>query len=402
MLSYLKFKRGGNPGKYGPTPAAPDRARPSDNSLTEVKNNAAVNPTQLTERPTGWSFEFSSGKGRGVTKPPPNEAPTNSTGGLNYHHLIREGGDKGGDKDTKSCPEQEASYYHPPPSPPRVKDQRGKTMITPPLCLPVTIPSVTLRLPTGCLYRGCSLSLSVTRVLSVWLVPVHHSPERCPTNSTDDALVCRSWPVDQGGGMPRKHPMPSSHPCSACPNCSASFPYRSNRRFCSARCRKDHSQKQIRSTSPMNAHNSPTVRRDQHELFDLAMRMAERLYSLPPFDRLGFLEEIVQQARSGQCPRLRKVLTMPHLLYPDRQRRGLFHRRCPDAYLTIAQVAERYCRMMWGAGVVAVISGETQEPMTGEVDDSAKSATSPQSVRPKAADCPAENLLSAVKKPPLI
>jgi hypothetical protein len=125
----------------------------------------------------------------------------------------------------------------------------------------------------------------------------------------------------------------------------------------------------------MNAQNSLTVRRDQHELFDLAMRLAERLYGMPPTDRLGFLEGIVQQARSGKCPRLKKLLTMPHLLYPDKNRRGLFHRRCPGAYLTIAQAADRYCRMMWRAGLVEVVSGDAQEPMTGEVHEAATSVS---------------------------
>ena len=106
-------------------------------------------------------------------------------------------------------------------------------------------------------------------------------------------------------------------PEATCPECGAIFPARSNKRFCSASCRKASSQKKRRAKTPVNATHSKQCRRDQHELFNLAMRMAETLYTMPPFERLGYLEEIVQLARSGRCKKTKKVLTMPALLYPD-------------------------------------------------------------------------------------
>src|SRR6056297_1816334 len=156
---------------------------------------------------------------------------------------------------------------------------------------------------------------------------------------------------------------------STCPQCEGSFPFRSNKRFCSPTCRKLHSQQRARSERPANAGNSRTIRRDQEELFDLAMRMAEDLYTRPPGRRLGYLKDAVDLARSGRCSKVRKLLTFPALLRPDPEKKGLFWRRSPAAYRTISQAADRYCRTFWGAGDVAVVRGAVPEPPTGEVVD---------------------------------
>ncbi|MBZ4023462.1 hypothetical protein CKO11_13445 [Rhodobacter sp. TJ_12] len=100
------------------------------------------------------------------------------------------------------------------------------------------------------------------------------------------------------------------------------------------------------------------------------MRLAERLYTLPPSQRLGYMQTLIEEARSGASPRLRRVLTMPKLLRASREDRHLFWRRSPESYRTIAQAADRYCRKFWGAGVVAVVRGKVPEPPTGEVDGS--------------------------------
>lgn len=153
-----------------------------------------------------------------------------------------------------------------------------------------------------------------------------------------------------------------------CPHCGGRFPFRRNKRFCSATCRKLNSQQQARSLRPANASNSRSIRRDQEELFDLAMRMAERLYTMPPGQRLGYVKEVVDLARSGRCPKVRKVLTLPALIRPDKSRKGLFWRRSPATYCTISQAADFYCRKFWGAGVVDVVRGVASEPSTGEVN----------------------------------
>jgi len=181
--------------------------------------------------------------------------------------------------------------------------------------------------------------------------------------------------VRQQRGHPhRKRSMPSPKSHSKCPWCGSMFLSRSNKQFCSASCRKAASQKDRREQCPANAANSPTTRREQHEAFELAARMAETLYSMPPYERLGYIEEIVRMARTGRSPLLRRVLTNPAFIRPNPLDQHLFFRRCPN-YCTISQAADRYCRSSpWNAGVAEVVRGEVPEPPTGEVIDALDSA----------------------------
>lgn len=161
--------------------------------------------------------------------------------------------------------------------------------------------------------------------------------------------------------------MSTTPPSTTCPECDDDFPYRSNKTFCSASCRKASSQRDRRQRQPANAGNSRSIRREQHEVFELASRMAETLYTMPPGQRLGYIEEIVQLARSGDCPQVRKILTMPALIRPNPEKKHLFFRGC-RSYCTISQAADLYCRSSpWNAGVVDVVRGEVPDPPTGEI-----------------------------------
>lgn len=156
---------------------------------------------------------------------------------------------------------------------------------------------------------------------------------------------------------------------TTCPKCGEDFPYRSNKKFCSAQCRKASSQQKCRKKQPANAANSRSIRRDQHEIFELAARMAETMYSMPPFERLGYLEWIIQLAKSGQCSQVRKILTMPAMIYPSPEEKYLFYRGC-RSFCTISQAADRYCRISpWNAGVAQVVRGEVPNPPTGEINE---------------------------------
>lgn len=171
------------------------------------------------------------------------------------------------------------------------------------------------------------------------------------------------------GNPQRKRPMSTTPSSTICPVCGEDFPYRSNKTFCSASCRKASSQRDRRRKQPENAANSRSVRREQHEVFELASRMAETLYNMPPSQRLGYIEEIVQLARSGNCPQVRKILTMPAMIHPNPDKRHLFLRGCRN-YCTISQAADRYCRSSpWNAGVADVVRGNVPEPLTGEVTE---------------------------------
>jgi hypothetical protein len=100
--------------------------------------------------------------------------------------------------------------------------------------------------------------------------------------------------------------------------------------------------------------------------FDLALRLAEELYTRSPLERLGYMKDLIDKARGGNL-QLREILTNGILLKPDRTKKRLFHRRCPAAYFTIAEAANRYCWKFWGASVVDVVRGIASEPSTGEV-----------------------------------
>ena len=152
-----------------------------------------------------------------------------------------------------------------------------------------------------------------------------------------------------------------------CPKCGMAFYGRSNKKFCSSKCRKLSSQQTVRATTPVNSKNSECKKREQYELFDTALRLAEILYTLPPSERLGFMERLILMARSGEHPKLKQILTMPTLLNANRKRKSLFWRRGPANHRTSSQAANNYCKRFWKRNVIFVVNNTDYEPYTGEV-----------------------------------
>ena len=151
-----------------------------------------------------------------------------------------------------------------------------------------------------------------------------------------------------------------------CPKCGKAFYGRSNKMFCSSKCRKLFSQQAIRTTTPVNSKNSKCQKREQYELFDKALRLAEILYTLPPCKRLGFMENLILMARSGAHPQLKQILTMPALLQATHKNKTLFWRRAPANYRTISQAANNYCKRFWKRNVIFVMNNPDYQPNTGE------------------------------------
>lgn len=157
------------------------------------------------------------------------------------------------------------------------------------------------------------------------------------------------------------------HEETSCPNCKKLFiKRRSDQKFCSERCRKDKSKKLLRKETPANSRNSVSKRRDNTVLFDKALRLAEELYTLPKDKRLGYMKDLIDQARNGNSM-LRQILSNQRLLFASKKERIFYHRRCPASYYTIAQAADRYCKMFWNSGVKDVVYGKGPEPPTGEI-----------------------------------
>ena len=77
---------------------------------------------------------------------------------------------------------------------------------------------------------------------------------------------------------------------------------RTTKKYCSANCRQKANRNQQNSAS------STTKARTNAEFFDRAKRLAEVLYTLPPEKRLGFMQQLIDEARAGNT-KLREVLT---------------------------------------------------------------------------------------------
>lgn len=152
-----------------------------------------------------------------------------------------------------------------------------------------------------------------------------------------------------------------------CPKYGKAFYGRSNKKFCSSKCRKLSSQQTIRITTPVNSKNSKCKKREQYELFDTALRLAEILYTLPPSERLGFMEHLILMARSGEHPKLKQILKMPTLLKANSENELLFWRHAAANHRTISQAANNYCKRFWKRNVIFVMNNLDYEPNTGEV-----------------------------------
>lgn len=149
----------------------------------------------------------------------------------------------------------------------------------------------------------------------------------------------------------------------ACPNCGHVFiPRRPNMKFCCANCRKAHSR------GKRNSFNSRTTARKNMEFFDTAIRMGNRYYDLPPYERDGHMMELIAEARAGNT-KLREILSNWKLLHPNPNHDRWMLPRKSWSHSTIAQEAQFYCWKYWRANVADVVYARVPEPPTGEIED---------------------------------
>lgn len=153
-----------------------------------------------------------------------------------------------------------------------------------------------------------------------------------------------------------------------CPVCCHGFnKSRKNKVYCSPKCKKSHSQRIIRKKHKNNSKESRAKRRENEVLFDTAFRLAEMLYTTPPNERLGFMNNLIEKAREGTSL-LRSLLINITFVYPDRENKKLFRHGCPQEYKTISEAANAYClNSPWQSDVISVIKGMVPEPSTGEI-----------------------------------
>lgn len=142
-----------------------------------------------------------------------------------------------------------------------------------------------------------------------------------------------------------------------CPYCRGSFvTTRRNQKFCTPKCRKLSSQREIREKSPINSTNSHQKWRENVEIFDKALRWAEMYYTMPPSDRSAFLDTLLDCA-ANNIPKVRTILGMPKLLRANREEPNLFWRKCPAAHRTISQLVSAHCSERFGISYKTWIKG---------------------------------------------
>ena len=146
---------------------------------------------------------------------------------------------------------------------------------------------------------------------------------------------------------------------ATCLHCHSKMPCRANKKYCSDRCR------QYGNRNKQNSQNSKGKARENYELFDTARLMADRFHDLPPFERLGHMKALIDEARGGNT-KLRNLLSNYYLRHPNKPDEWL-HARGSRQYMTIAQAANAYCWRFWGTHVTDVVYDRCDEPETGEV-----------------------------------
>ena len=114
---------------------------------------------------------------------------------------------------------------------------------------------------------------------------------------------------------------------ATCLHWHSEMTYRANKKYCSDRCR------QYGNRNKQNSQNSRGKARENYELFDTARLMADRLYDLPPFERLGHMKELIDDARGGNT-KLRNLLSNYYLRHPNKADRWL-HARGNRQFFTI-------------------------------------------------------------------
>lgn len=146
-----------------------------------------------------------------------------------------------------------------------------------------------------------------------------------------------------------------------CLNCGDPFiPKRKDMKFCKPTCRKAYSR------GIQNSAHSPSKARNNAVFFDTARLMGERLYTLHPSERLGHMQQLVEEARQGNT-QLRELLSNWKLRHPNPVDETWMFPRGSRSYSTIAQAAQAYCWHFWGANVDDVVYCRVPEPPTGEI-----------------------------------
>ena len=149
-----------------------------------------------------------------------------------------------------------------------------------------------------------------------------------------------------------------------CPSCGSFFDYRSNKQYCSSKCRK----KANRQSAKLDENITKTESRRQHELFNLNDVLSHKLYTTPPMERYGYMESIIKLAREANGGLLRALLMNTEFIYPNKAKTKFFYLRLPKAYKSFPQAVNHYTlNSPHHCYSIDYIKGKSVEPPTGEV-----------------------------------
>ena len=143
-----------------------------------------------------------------------------------------------------------------------------------------------------------------------------------------------------------------------CLHCKANFLYRSNKKYCDATCR------QYRNRVQQNSESSPVTAREIEEILHSARALADFLYEHSPFERLGVMKDLIDEARAGNA-RLRRVLSNQYIRNLPKEHDWV-RAYGSEENLTISEAANRYCWRFWKSNVTDVVYNRCEEPETGE------------------------------------
>ncbi|MCR9156646.1 MAG: hypothetical protein NXH80_05325 [Rhodobacteraceae bacterium] len=155
---------------------------------------------------------------------------------------------------------------------------------------------------------------------------------------------------------------------SVCPNCGDLFEYRSNKKYCKPKCRKAHSKLVLREEQCRTKNNMlPSEVRQNVELWHLNAVLSEKVYTMPPQERMGYVEDILQVALHSKGGLLRALLQNKKYQYPNRNQEKLFFRNSPKSYKTFPQLCNHYLlNSPWNCYLQEFLKGNVPEPSTGE------------------------------------
>ena len=156
---------------------------------------------------------------------------------------------------------------------------------------------------------------------------------------------------------------------SLCPNCGDLYEYRSNKSFCSTKCRKAHHKLGMRDDKAKAVNKTlPSEQRQNLELLHLNFVLCEKVYTMPPEERVGYVESVLQVALYSEGGLLRHLLSNKKYQYPNPNDLRLFFRGAPKSYKTFPQICNHYLlNSPWNCYLSDFLKGTVPEPSTGEV-----------------------------------